>query len=69
MNETALLIFTLSKNEFVLANIDIIVIADSKELRTCIFVYIPVCIVLDVLLYLSFGQMFMLYCIVVLSSL
>lgn len=45
MSETALLIFTLSKNEFMLANIDIIVIADSKELLTCIFVYIPVCIV------------------------
>ena len=45
MSETALLIFTLSKNEFVLANIDIIAIADSKELCACIVVYIPVCIV------------------------
>lgn len=33
-----------------LANIDIIAIADSKELRTCIFVYyIPVCIVVCVI--------------------
>lgn len=52
-----------------LANIDIIAIADSKELRSCIlFTYLYV-LYLDVLLYVSFGQMFMLYCIVVLSSL